>query len=156
MESGILDPCHTASWALCPACRPTCNPSALQTVEFSLDGAASLQHKGFTIEPSRGFVERGQTKTISISWLPPADFDVGATDSGQGALGGMMPPPHPGWGLLGGPWAGEVGSRLRGSFLPPRPFQLDHPLVVSALLQLKGDVKETYKVFFVAQVVSGP
>lgn len=27
--------------------------------------------------------------------------------------------------------------------------------MVSALLQLRGDVKETYKVFFVAQVVTG-
>lgn len=40
---------------------------------------------------------------------------------------------------------------------PPRaPFQPDRPLMVSALLQLRGDVKETYKVFFVAQVVTGP
>lgn len=35
-------------------------------------------------------------------------------------------------------------------------FQPDHPLVMSALLQLRGDVKEIYKVFFVAQVVAGP
>ncbi|ELK19596.1 hypothetical protein PAL_GLEAN10001829 [Pteropus alecto] len=76
-------------------------------VEFSLDNVANLQHHGFTVEPSKGFVERGQTKTISISWMPPDDFDP------------------------------------------------DHPLTVSALLQLKGDVKETYKVFFVAQVVTG-
>ncbi|XP_072831702.1 cilia- and flagella-associated protein 74 isoform X3 [Vicugna pacos] len=78
-----------------------------QMVEFSLDSIASLQHKGFTIEPSKGYVERGQTKTISISWVPPIDFDP------------------------------------------------DHPLMVSALLQLRGDVKETYKVVFVAQVVTG-
>lgn len=152
VESGSLDPSHAAFWELCPAC----NSSAPQTVEFSLDSATSLQHKGFTIEPCRGFVERGQTKTISIAWLPPADFDVGATDSGQGTLGRMMPLPHPGWGLPGGPWAGELGSRLTVPLLPPRPFQMDHPLMVSALLQLKGDVKETYKVFFVAQVVTSP
>ncbi|XP_040314659.1 cilia- and flagella-associated protein 74 isoform X2 [Herpailurus yagouaroundi] len=101
-------PAPPATRELRVGCIRTTRLSPKKTVEFSLDGAASLQHKGFTIEPSRGFVERGQTKTISISWLPPADFD------------------------------------------------LDHPLVVSALLQLKGDVKETYKVFFVAQVVSGP
>lgn len=39
---------------------------------------------------------------------------------------------------------------------PPLPFQPDHPLMVSALLQLRGDVKETYKVLFVARVVTGP
>ncbi|KAM7099033.1 cilia- and flagella-associated protein 74 isoform 2-T2 [Molossus nigricans] len=66
------------------------------------------KHKGFTIEPSKGLVDRGQTKTISISWMPPADFDP------------------------------------------------DQPLMASALLQLKGDVKETYKVFFVAQVLTSP
>lgn len=43
-----------------------------------------------------------------------------------------------------------------GLFSPPLLFQPDHPLMVSALLQLRGDVKETYKVIFVAQVVTGP
>uniref|UniRef100_G1QH08 Cilia- and flagella-associated protein 74 n=1 Tax=Nomascus leucogenys TaxID=61853 RepID=G1QH08_NOMLE len=38
----------------------------------------------------------------------------------------------------------------------PSPKKPDHPLMVSALLQLRGDVKETYKVIFVAQVVTGP
>lgn len=80
----------------------------LQAVEFSLDSVPALQHKGFSIEPSRGVVERGQTKAISISWVPPADFDP------------------------------------------------DHPLMVSALLQLRGGVKETYKVIFVAHVVTSP
>ncbi|XP_019567666.2 cilia- and flagella-associated protein 74 isoform X3 [Rhinolophus sinicus] len=90
------------------SCIRTTQLSPKKTVEFSLDSVTSLQHHGFTVEPSRGFVERGQTKTISISWMPPADFDP------------------------------------------------DHPLMVSALLQLKGDVKETYKVFFIAQVVTSP
>lgn len=85
----------------------TSSPGTSQTVEFSLDSVAWLQHRGFTIEPSRGFVERGQTKTISISWVPPADFDP------------------------------------------------DHPLMVAALLQVRGDIKETYKVIFVAHVVTG-
>ncbi|XP_068841854.1 cilia- and flagella-associated protein 74 [Capricornis sumatraensis] len=89
-------------------CIRTTQLSAKKTVEFSMDNIAALQHKGFTIEPSKGSVERGQTKTISISWTPPIDFDP------------------------------------------------DHPLMASALLQLRGDVKETYKVLFVAQVVTGP
>uniref|UniRef100_A0A2I3TGG2 Cilia- and flagella-associated protein 74 n=1 Tax=Pan troglodytes TaxID=9598 RepID=A0A2I3TGG2_PANTR len=38
----------------------------------------------------------------------------------------------------------------------PSPKKPDHPLMVSALLQLRGDVKETYKVIFVAQVLTGP
>lgn len=93
-----------------PPPQPHCplNPTAPQSIEFGLDSIASLQHKGFTIEPTRGTVERSQTKTISISWVPPADFDP------------------------------------------------DHPLTASALLQLRGAVKETYKVLFVAQVVTSP
>ncbi|XP_047729020.1 cilia- and flagella-associated protein 74 isoform X3 [Prionailurus viverrinus] len=69
-------PAPPATRELQVGCIRTTQLSPKKTVEFSLDGAASLQHKGFTIEPSRGFVERGQTKTISISWLPPADFDL--------------------------------------------------------------------------------
>ncbi|XP_053516168.1 cilia- and flagella-associated protein 74 [Artibeus jamaicensis] len=101
-------PAPPATRELLVGCIRTTQLSAKKTVEFSLDSVASLQHRGFTIEPPRGVVERGQTKTISISWVPPADFDP------------------------------------------------DHPLQVSALLQLRGDVKETYKVFFVAQVLTGP
>ncbi|XP_069320773.1 cilia- and flagella-associated protein 74 [Eulemur rufifrons] len=100
-------PAPPATRELQVGCIRTTQLSPKKTVEFSLDSISSLQHKGFCIEPSRGSVERGQTKTISISWVPPADFDP------------------------------------------------DHPLMVSALLQLRGDVKETYKVIFVAQVVTG-
>ncbi|KAM5320183.1 cilia- and flagella-associated protein 74 isoform 2-T2 [Glossophaga mutica] len=101
-------PAPPATRELLVGCIRTTQLSPKKTVEFSLESVASLQHRGFTIEPPRGVVERGQTKTISISWVPPADFDP------------------------------------------------DHPLQVSALLQLRGDVKETYKVFFVAQVLTGP
>lgn len=58
-------------------------------VEFSLDNVATLQHHGFTVEPSKGSVERGQTKTISISWMPPDDFDVGAAGGAPGERGGQ-------------------------------------------------------------------
>ncbi|XP_007449036.1 PREDICTED: uncharacterized protein LOC103080454 [Lipotes vexillifer] len=138
-------PAPPATRELQVGCIRTTQLSPKKTVEFSLDSIASLQHKGFTIEPSKGFVERGQTKAISISWMPPIDFDVGALDGGQGAfeshrLGRMTALPPPREGTAGGPWAGEP----------------DHPLMVSALLQLRGDVKETYKVLFVAQVVTGP
>lgn len=110
-------------------------------MDFSLDSLASLQHKGFAIEPSRGSVERGQTRTLSVSWAPPADFDVGA--SGRAPRAGR---------------AGRTGGRAAGHRLlpPPLSFQPDHPLLASALLQLRGDVKETYKVFFVARVLAGP
>uniref|UniRef100_A0A8C5L818 CFA74 protein n=1 Tax=Jaculus jaculus TaxID=51337 RepID=A0A8C5L818_JACJA len=37
----------------------------------------------------------------------------------------------------------------------PTQKKPNHPLMVSALLQLRGDIKETYKVIFVAHVVAG-
>ncbi|XP_050787583.1 cilia- and flagella-associated protein 74 isoform X4 [Gopherus flavomarginatus] len=76
-----------------------------KSVEFSLDSLPVLQQKGFTIEPVKGTVDRGQIKCISVSWVPPADFDP------------------------------------------------DHPLMVAAVLTLKGDIKESYKVLFIARVV---
>ncbi|XP_006016305.1 cilia- and flagella-associated protein 74 isoform X2 [Alligator sinensis] len=77
-----------------------------KNVEFSLDGLALLQQKGFTVEPIKGTVDHGQTKCISVSWVPPTDFDPA------------------------------------------------HPLTATATLTLKGDIKETYKVLFMARVVS--
>lgn len=47
-------------------------------------------------------MERGQTKTITISWVPPADFDVGAFGFQASEpwerqrLGGLYPCPIPG------------------------------------------------------------
>ncbi|TFK13799.1 neuropilin-2 [Platysternon megacephalum] len=76
-----------------------------KNVEFSLDSLPVLQQKGFTIEPVKGTVDRGQIKSISVSWVPPADFDP------------------------------------------------DHPLMVAAVLTLKGDIKESYKILFIARVV---
>ncbi|XP_023960142.2 cilia- and flagella-associated protein 74 isoform X5 [Chrysemys picta bellii] len=76
-----------------------------KNVEFSLDSLPVLQQKGFTIEPVKGTVDRGQIKCISVSWVPPADFDP------------------------------------------------DHPLMAAAVLTLKGDIKESYKVLFIARVV---
>ncbi|NXN70066.1 CFA74 protein, partial [Himantopus himantopus] len=47
-----------------------------KNVEFSFDSLPLLQQKGFTIEPVKGTVERGQVKRIGVSWVPPADFRV--------------------------------------------------------------------------------
>ncbi|NXI71056.1 CFA74 protein, partial [Anseranas semipalmata] len=77
-----------------------------KNVEFSFDNLSLLQKKGFTIEFVKGTIERGQVKCISVSWVPPADFDA-----------------H------------------------------DH-LIETALLTLKGDIKESYRILFMAKVVS--
>ncbi|NXK56565.1 CFA74 protein, partial [Chauna torquata] len=47
-----------------------------KNVEFSFDNLSLLQEKGFTIGSVKGTIDRGQVKCISVSWVPPADFDV--------------------------------------------------------------------------------
>ncbi|MEJ1273281.1 cilia and flagella associated protein 74 [Cricetulus griseus] len=79
-------PTSPATRELQVGCIRTTQPSPRKTVEFTLEGATWLQHKGFSIEPCRGSVERGQTKTISISWVPPADFDVADQAQGRGLI----------------------------------------------------------------------
>ncbi|XP_056449584.1 cilia- and flagella-associated protein 74 [Gadus chalcogrammus] len=40
--------------------------------EFHWDGLTALQQRGFSIEPSRGTVEPGHTRVITVSWTPPS------------------------------------------------------------------------------------
>ncbi|KAM6191797.1 cilia- and flagella-associated protein 74 [Sarcoramphus papa] len=40
------------------------------------------------------------------------------------------------------------------SWVPPADFHADDPLLVTALLTLKGDIKESYRILFMAKVVS--
>ncbi|NWR59614.1 CFA74 protein, partial [Bucorvus abyssinicus] len=48
---------------------------------------------------------------------------------------------------------GQV-KRVRVSWVPPADFEADGPLLVTALLTLQGDIKESYRVLFMAKVVS--
>ncbi|XP_077168069.1 cilia- and flagella-associated protein 74 isoform X2 [Paroedura picta] len=77
-----------------------------KTVEFSWESLSLLQVKGFTVDPVKGTVDRGQTKAITISWVPPAGLD---------------------------------------------PDQL---VTATAMLTLKGDVKEVYSVYFMSRIVT--
>uniref|UniRef100_A0A8C8EAL6 Cilia and flagella associated protein 74 n=1 Tax=Otus sunia TaxID=257818 RepID=A0A8C8EAL6_9STRI len=77
-----------------------------KNTEFSVGSLALLQQKGFTIQPAKGTLERGQAKRIGVSWVPPPDLDA------------------------------------------------KDPVLVTALLTLKGDIKESYQILFMARVVS--
>ncbi|XP_075028392.1 cilia- and flagella-associated protein 74 [Calonectris borealis] len=48
---------------------------------------------------------------------------------------------------------GQV-KRIAVSWVPPADFDADDPLLVTALLTLKDDIKESYRIFFMAKVVS--
>ncbi|XP_075293779.1 cilia- and flagella-associated protein 74 [Opisthocomus hoazin] len=45
-------------------------------------------------------------------------------------------------------------KRIGVSWVPPADFRADDPLLVTALLTLKGDIKESYRILFMAKVVS--
>ncbi|XP_039610977.1 cilia- and flagella-associated protein 74 [Polypterus senegalus] len=83
-------------------CLKSTQPTIKKNVEFSFDNVQSLQHKGFTVDPSRGTVEPGQKKSISVIWMPPNGHDQ------------------------------------------------RYPVSASALLTLKGDITEIYKVNLIA------
>ncbi|KAL7399008.1 hypothetical protein ABVT39_018484 [Epinephelus coioides] len=42
--------------------------------EFHWDNVASLQHQGFTVEPSKGTVETGHKRTITVTWTPHSGY----------------------------------------------------------------------------------
>ncbi|NWI19936.1 CFA74 protein, partial [Crypturellus soui] len=77
-----------------------------KSVDFSFENLPLLQQRGFTLDAPKGTVDRGQVKCISVSWVPPADF------------------------------------------------QADSPPTVTTLLTLKGDIKESYQILFMAKVTS--
>ncbi|KAM6435254.1 cilia- and flagella-associated protein 74 isoform 1-T1 [Liasis olivaceus] len=77
-----------------------------KNVEFSWEGLQALQLKGFSVDQVKGMVERGQTKSIVISWVPPAGSDP------------------------------------------------NQPITGSATLNVKGDVKEVYGVYFMGRIVA--
>ncbi|NXG76681.1 CFA74 protein, partial [Baryphthengus martii] len=43
---------------------------------------------------------------------------------------------------------------IRISWVPPAAFAVNDPVLVTALLTLKGDIKESYRIYFMAKVVS--
>ncbi|KAF7239390.1 Cilia- and flagella-associated protein 74 [Varanus komodoensis] len=57
-----------------------------KNVEFSWEGLQLLQLKGFTVDPVKGNVDRGQTKAVTVSWVPPAGSDLNQPVTGSATL----------------------------------------------------------------------
>ncbi|XP_070615226.1 cilia- and flagella-associated protein 74 isoform X2 [Erythrolamprus reginae] len=57
-----------------------------KSVEFTWESLQVLQLKGFSVEPVKGMVERGQTKSIIVSWVPPAGSDPNQPITGSATL----------------------------------------------------------------------
>ncbi|XP_017686723.1 PREDICTED: cilia- and flagella-associated protein 74 isoform X1 [Lepidothrix coronata] len=50
--------------------------AAKKAVEFSLDSLPELERAGIAVEEPRGALERGQERSIRVSWAPPAELSV--------------------------------------------------------------------------------
>ncbi|XP_058017447.1 cilia- and flagella-associated protein 74 [Ahaetulla prasina] len=57
-----------------------------KNVEFTWESLQILQLKGFSVDPVKGMVERGQTKSIIVSWVPPAGSDPNQPITGSATL----------------------------------------------------------------------
>lgn len=51
-----------------------------QSGEFLWDNVASLQQQGFNVEPSKGIVEAGHKRTITVTWTPHTGYKVRERD----------------------------------------------------------------------------
>ncbi|XP_030641105.1 cilia- and flagella-associated protein 74 [Chanos chanos] len=63
---------------VCPAQRElevgfirTSQPVTKKNVEFYWENLSALQSKGFSVKPTKGSVDAGQTRTITVTWTPP-------------------------------------------------------------------------------------
>ncbi|KAK7884358.1 hypothetical protein WMY93_027481 [Mugilogobius chulae] len=45
-----------------------------KSAEFVWDNVGSVQQQGFNIEPSRGAVEQGSSRTVTVTWTPPRGY----------------------------------------------------------------------------------
>ncbi|XP_054636590.1 cilia- and flagella-associated protein 74 [Dunckerocampus dactyliophorus] len=75
MENPVLVSLHASynMGAIRPAVRELsvgCIRTSKKGSEFHWDNLAPLQQKGFTVEPSKGYVEAGNKRTITITWTP--------------------------------------------------------------------------------------
>ncbi|XP_041712166.2 cilia- and flagella-associated protein 74 isoform X1 [Coregonus clupeaformis] len=53
-------------------CICSTQPVAKKNVEFSWEGLQALQQRGFSVEPTRGMVDAGHRRTITVIWTPPS------------------------------------------------------------------------------------
>ncbi|XP_059190214.1 cilia- and flagella-associated protein 74 [Centropristis striata] len=69
-NAGVLTP---AVRELHVGCIRSAQPSK-KSGEFNWDDVASLQQQGFSVEPSKGTVETGHKRTITITWTPQSGY----------------------------------------------------------------------------------
>ncbi|KAI4895097.1 hypothetical protein NFI96_026229 [Prochilodus magdalenae] len=53
-------------------CIRTAQPVSKKNVEFGWEDVATLQQHGFHVDPTKGSVDAGHRRTITVTWTPPA------------------------------------------------------------------------------------
>ncbi|XP_076859168.1 cilia- and flagella-associated protein 74 isoform X2 [Brachyhypopomus gauderio] len=62
----------TAVCELEVGCISSTQPTAKKNMEFFWENTAALIQQGFSVEPTRGSVDAGHRRTITVTWTPPA------------------------------------------------------------------------------------
>ncbi|NXH52878.1 CFA74 protein, partial [Rhabdornis inornatus] len=105
-----------------------------------------LEYVEGSAEPARADITIGAMQSPLLAAKKAVEFSL---DSGAELQ-------QAGFALAGPRGALERGQqqRIGVSWLPPADLQTSEPLLVSALLTVKGDITESYRVLFMARVVS--
>ncbi|NXO67401.1 CFA74 protein, partial [Phainopepla nitens] len=107
-----------------------------------------LEYVEGSAEPARAEITVGAMQSPLLAAKKALEFSLAGGAELQRA----------GFALDGAHGALERGQRQRigVSWLPPADLQTSDPPLVSALLTVKSDITETYRVLFMARVVSAP
>ncbi|NWH98918.1 CFA74 protein, partial [Tichodroma muraria] len=107
-----------------------------------------LEYVEGSAEPARAEITVGAMQSPLLAAKKAVEF----------SLAGGAELPRAGIALHGAKGALERGQRQRigVSWVPPADLQTSDPPIVSALLTVKGDITESYRVLFMARVVSAP
>ncbi|NWT62376.1 CFA74 protein, partial [Erythrocercus mccallii] len=105
-----------------------------------------LEYVEGSAEPARAEITVGAMKSPVLATKQSVEFSLHSGPELQRA----------GFALDGAKGALELGQRQRigVSWVPPADLQTSDPPLVSALLTVKGDITESYRVLFMARVVS--
>ncbi|NWS86755.1 CFA74 protein, partial [Toxostoma redivivum] len=104
-----------------------------------------LEYVEGSAEPARAEITVGAMQSPLLAAKKAVEFSLDSAELQRA-----------GFALDGPRGALERGQRQRigVSWLPPADLQTSEPLLVSALLTVKGDITESYRVLFMARVVS--
>ncbi|NXF83761.1 CFA74 protein, partial [Sclerurus mexicanus] len=128
-----------AGWSVCPCAEPQEPVKSLLLLLEYVDG-------GGPAEPARAELRLGALESPLLAAKKAVEFSLDSVPELERAGMELEVP-------KGALDRGQE-RRVRVSWVPPRDLQVSDPPLVTALLTLKGDTTECYRVLFMARVVS--